>query len=583
MKTERGQTGDRKMEGVRNKTAAANRYGGKKAEWAVFVLLAVSFTVVACFHEPWFGEAEAWQIARSASIKEILFHIPHYEGHPPLWHLLLAVPAKLGLPYELSLKVIAGAAALCSGWLILFRSPFPRLVRMLLPFHYFFFYQYGIVSRPYGYAVLCILLMALAFRDKDSRPGRFVLAMLFLCLFSAYGIVLAGGVCAVWVWEIAREKEWRLLSKNFWGDRRIRLLMMLLATAVLLILEIFPRSDTYAVVGREGNPIIERLFYTFFSMLPDSMVLTLLGGEYFLKYTSFTLLGLAGSAVLGLVMLLVIAAVSSGKNLRYFLTPYSFFAVFSALVYFNAHHIGLGLAFTVFWLWTAWEDPGRLGLWNRVKSRWKGRFRLSEQDRKSLGKAGTALGVLCMIVPVFWTIMSSYQDIRGPYFFGRDAAAFIKENGLEGLSIMAEWDVSEPEEGEEEDDPYENMDTNLINLPVSILPYMKNMTVWNMKPGEPGKGYVEHRVAGAEENRDAIAEWREHEIPEMLIGDVDLETVYGKEIAGQYVRVYRIWPIYANIWKGYLQEANMIDGSFLYLRQDLLEKYGLEPIKNVSF
>ena len=58
------------------------------------------------FHEPWFDEAQSWAIARSGTIKEILFEIPHYEGHPPLWHLILVPFAKLGAPYELSLAAV---------------------------------------------------------------------------------------------------------------------------------------------------------------------------------------------------------------------------------------------------------------------------------------------------------------------------------------------------------------------------------------------------------------------------------------------------------------------------------------------
>ena len=576
--------GETEMNAVRGEMTAGNKRNAAIAEWTVFALLAVSYAAIACFHEPWFGEAEAWQIAKCASLKDILFHIPHYEGHPPLWHLMLAVPAKLGLPYELSLKAVAGAATLCSGWLILFRSPFPKPVRLVLPFHYFFFYQYGIVARPYGYVVLCLLLMALTFREKDRRPWRFVLSMLFLCLFSAYGIVLAGGVCMVWVWEIAQEKGWRLFSADFWRDKRVIPMLMLLAAAILLILEILPRSDTYATVGREGNSILTRLLYTFFAMLPDSTVITLLQGEHFLKYSAFSALGLGMGVALGILMLLALASVSSGKNLRYFLIPYALFAAFSAVVYFNAHHMGLGLSFAIFWLWTALEDSGRFGLWEKAKSGWKPRVKISDQDRRKLKNAGMFVGALLLAVPVFWTLMSSLQDIREPYFFGRDTAAFIREKGLEELSIMADWDVTKPKEGEEADwDAYENMDTNLINLPVSILPYIENMTVWNMKMGDPTKGYVEHRIASAQENKETVAKWQEHEIPEMLIGNVDLEFVYGKEIAGQYVQVYRIWPIYANIWKGYLQEANRMDCSFIYLRKDLLDKYGLEPISAVPF
>ncbi|MBP5732670.1 MAG: hypothetical protein J6W66_02420, partial [Lachnospiraceae bacterium] len=162
-------------------------------EWLIFAAYAVLLIVIACFHEPWYDEAEAWQMARGASIHDLLFYIPHYEGHPSLWYLILAIPAKLGVPYEFGLKSVAILAALIYGWLFLFKSPFPKLVRYSLPFHYFFFYQYGIISRPYGLSVLCLLLMAMAFKTRNEKPWRFILPMAFLCASSGYGIVLAGG------------------------------------------------------------------------------------------------------------------------------------------------------------------------------------------------------------------------------------------------------------------------------------------------------------------------------------------------------------------------------------------------------
>ena len=117
-----------------------SKVSSHKIEWMVFVLFSVSLVVVSFFHEPWFDEAQAWQIARCASLRDILFVLPHYEGHPALWHLMLLLPARLGFPYELSLGFFAFVAISLSGWLLLFQSPFPLLVRCLLPFHYFIFY-----------------------------------------------------------------------------------------------------------------------------------------------------------------------------------------------------------------------------------------------------------------------------------------------------------------------------------------------------------------------------------------------------------------------------------------------------------
>lgn len=65
-----------------------------RCHWRIAVFVAY-IAVVACvmaFHEPWFDEAQSWLIARDASFRDMLLVRPHYEGHPPLWWLMLSVP-----------------------------------------------------------------------------------------------------------------------------------------------------------------------------------------------------------------------------------------------------------------------------------------------------------------------------------------------------------------------------------------------------------------------------------------------------------------------------------------------------------
>lgn len=51
-------------------------------------------------HEPWRDEAQAWLLARdSISIRALLGQMG-YEGTPALCHLILYLPAQLGLPYR---------------------------------------------------------------------------------------------------------------------------------------------------------------------------------------------------------------------------------------------------------------------------------------------------------------------------------------------------------------------------------------------------------------------------------------------------------------------------------------------------
>ena len=78
----------------------------------VFAVYLAVVIVTMAFHEPWFDEAQSWLIARDCPYRDLLLVRPHYEGHPPLWWLLLSIPAKLGVPYEWGLK---GVELVCSA------------------------------------------------------------------------------------------------------------------------------------------------------------------------------------------------------------------------------------------------------------------------------------------------------------------------------------------------------------------------------------------------------------------------------------------------------------------------------------
>lgn len=102
-----------------------------------FIAYVVVIVCVMAFHEPWFDEAQSWLIARDASFRDILLLRPHYEGHPPLWWLMLAIPAKLGVPYEIGLKGVQLVCAAVMAWLLVFRSPFPPAGRGPAAVHIF--------------------------------------------------------------------------------------------------------------------------------------------------------------------------------------------------------------------------------------------------------------------------------------------------------------------------------------------------------------------------------------------------------------------------------------------------------------
>ena len=208
-------------------------------EVGVLVLLALVLLVAAIQHTPWFDEAQAWLIARDDGILDILTTRMRHEGSPPLWHLLLVAPAKLGLPYR-TMSLISGFACMVTGWLIVRRSPFPPLLRATLPFSYFLLYQYGVVARSYCLLAPFLFLAADAFPQRHTRPWRVVVPLLLTALTCTQGFIIAGCLEALRWWEL--RATWKEIDAS---KRRQQLASACVAAVVLLaiVVEVWPNSD----------------------------------------------------------------------------------------------------------------------------------------------------------------------------------------------------------------------------------------------------------------------------------------------------------------------------------------------------
>lgn len=146
-------------------------------QWAQVATLAGYAAVVGvgiAFHEPWADEAQAWLMARDQGFWHLMLHAIRYEGSPGLWHALLWVLARLHVGYA-GMRWISGFFALAGVYVLLRWSPFPLILKVLLPFGFWFAYQDAVIARSY------VLFALLAFpaaailrsmsRDDASAQG----------------------------------------------------------------------------------------------------------------------------------------------------------------------------------------------------------------------------------------------------------------------------------------------------------------------------------------------------------------------------------------------------------------------------
>ncbi len=221
-------------------------------EWCTVSCFA---TVVACaipYHEPWADEAQAWELARSLSLRSLFQTHIRYEASPGLWHFFLWMLIRAHVSYT-GLHWICGGIATAASALLLLKSPFPRYLKLLLPFSYFLLFQYAVVARSYVLAPLLLFSIALAWK---KNPLILALLLGLLANLALHAAVISGGLAIVYLLQHARELR---TSRNR-GANGLSLLL-LLAFYGFAIWTAWPPHDL-AFLPPTGNrlfPLIWRL------------------------------------------------------------------------------------------------------------------------------------------------------------------------------------------------------------------------------------------------------------------------------------------------------------------------------------
>lgn len=556
---------------------AVEKIPNQLPECLCFVLYTVLHFVIAAFHEPWFDEAVAWQIAKNASIKTILFEVPHYEGHPQLWHLVLVPFAKMGAPYELSLALVSYLFSGLSVALILKNGKFPRIVKLLVSFNYFIFYQYSVISRPYCMMMLAFVLLAMCYKRRNEYPGKYILCLVFLCATSAYGIVLAGGIAFCFVIEIFKEKMLSKNLKSLWRDKRCYWLLVLLAFAMFLIISIMPEKDTFAVklMGSKAGDVktgtLKRIIFVFLA-LPSDLMLTSTYNCYtaLLKDTIVEWNELLFAAAFGIMIwMLMIRKGKSSRTMSVLIIPYCFFGIFASVVYLGVHHTGIIYLFMVFWIWVSNESEK--DNYSSVLKRNMACDLDVEKYIPILRGLKTIFMVVLVMVPVGWSIESAALEVEKVYAPGREEAKFIEEHDLEKYRIWAEWKTLD-DDGEMLS--LDEVNTNVLFYADNILAYFDNNIFENMKLAKNSSNYSNHKIPTQEENKENYTVWRQEGYPEVLFGEVNLDAVFGEKVDKPYYALVYV-NRFSYIWKGECPEYR----THIYMRRDLLEENGVQEIR----
>ena len=127
----------------------------------------------------------------------------------------------------------------------------------------------------------------------------------------------------------------------------------------------------------------------------------------------------------------------------------------------------------------------------------------------------------------------------------------------------------------EDNEGYVN--TVMIGTAVPVNAYMGENVFFNLNHSNADQGFIFHRRPTLEESKGDIEEWRSYGAPEVIVGKPDLELLYDDLTYEDYSLVALSRSRF--IWKaGYTRE-----GMPVFVRNDLLDKYGLEVLDGIEY
>jgi hypothetical protein len=163
-------------------------------KWVIFLLYVALSSLTISHHEIWGDELHSWNIAKSSATISDVVSNSRYEGHPPVWYIVLWSISRCTQDI-VWMQVVHWVIITSAVFVLLFFSPIPCLTRSLIPFGYFFLFEYAALSRNYAIALLllfCILLV-IPGKFRYSVPLYYVL-LFILANTHLLALILAGSL-----------------------------------------------------------------------------------------------------------------------------------------------------------------------------------------------------------------------------------------------------------------------------------------------------------------------------------------------------------------------------------------------------
>ncbi len=375
---------------------------GRTAEnwrWAVFAIYTALLAVTTYLHESWFDEAQAWLMARDLTPGQLWWNYLRYEGTPGLWHTILLIPAKLGLPYGF-LHVVACIAACGAVAVLVWLAPFPVAIAALLPFTYFVMYQYAVIARSYTLFPVLFFLTAAVLPQARRRTYLFLLLLILMASTAMHGVMAAVGIAVAYLIEFHADRRNR--SRAEIRRHAIAGTAFLLWLMVVAALVWPPKDLSFIRLSGQDMRSVKASVVATTEQIEDAFSSR---PELGARRWELRILDMAPSA---LVLALSMYWFYRNGALWYFVLPLGAVLMLSSLVYRNRWHAGVLFLIWLFAMWVAYS-----------------------RARQSAPAYIWVAWLLVLAPQIYWSARSVVYDIGQPYTGSKAVADYLKSQGLQ--------------------------------------------------------------------------------------------------------------------------------------------------------
>lgn len=407
-------------------------------EVLVFLLFLLFSLILFCFHELNHEECQTFLVAKDSTFFQLLFTVPHYCDTSVLYLVLLSCVSKLGLPATISLHLISLPFSLVGTYLIIFKAPFKRWIRLLLPFTFFLFYEYTIISSPYSVLCAAFILLAFFFKERNEKPVRYALAILLLGLCGTFGTIFSVCFAIIWLVEqIAAKNDKEQDKKTQLNRFGITVIIVVIALLCLTAILNLPAGNSFFSILVDRDHPIRNLVYTLFIMPADAFVTDvdfrgLLQNESW-KFVNFNLLTVSAYIITLVIYMVGLYVTHTYKKKRYLIIPYLSVSLFAAIGSLYYYQIGMMVPYAIFLMWICFDEGTECrecsGLLKRI----------NDAHNNLLMKVSYALLILCLGMSLVWTLFSSYNDLMNCVWYSKELNYVIENYQLTDYGIFSDW------------------------------------------------------------------------------------------------------------------------------------------------